>query len=280
MLTRKHKGTQAMPWIETTINREVKAAKAALEPYGFSPLLAKPESNPKIAKGLSQGVMTAPLHLAPADLSGWNVCPMATLGCKAACLHTAGNPATMAGKDRARKARTRAFFEQRAAFMIVLANEIKTLSDKARKAGMICAVRLNATSDIRWEREGFTLGGVNYANMMQLFSDVVFYDYTKIANRRNIPANYHLTFSLAENNDKQAAIALGNGMNIAVVFNTKRGKPLPATYDIGGAVVPHVPVIDGDESDARFADPKGVIVGLRAKGKAITDASGFVRKAA
>jgi hypothetical protein len=164
--------------------------------------------------------------------------------------------------------------------MVTLANEVHNLNTKARKAGMICAVRLNATSDIRWEREGFTLGGVNYANMMQLFSDVVFYDYTKIANRRNIPANYHLTFSLAENNDKQTAIALGNGMNIAVVFNTKRGKPLPATYDIGGAVVPHVPVIDGDESDVRFADPKGVIVGLRAKGKAITDASGFVRKAA
>lgn len=277
MLTRKHKGTQAMPWIETTINREVKAAKAAWEPYGFSTLLAKPESNPKIAKGLSQGVMTAPLHLAPADLSGWNVCPMATLGCKAACLHTAGNPAAMAGKDRARKARTLAFFKARAAFMIVLADEIKRHSDTARKLGMIAAVRLNATSDIRWEREAVTLGGVTYPNLMSLFPDVRFYDYTKIANRRNVPDNYSLVFSLAENNDNQAVAAIANGFNVAVVFDTKRNRPLPDKYTIAGLTLR---VIDGDLDDARFADPKGVIVGLRAKGKAITDASGFVRKAA
>ena len=277
MLTRKHKGTQAMPWIETTINREVRAARATLKPYGFSTLLAPPDSNPKIAKGLAQGVMTAPLHLAPADLSGWNVCPMATLGCKAACLHTAGNPAAMAGKDRARKARTRAFFEQRAAFMVTLANEIHNLNTKARKAGMICAVRLNATSDIRWEREPVTLGGVTYANMMQLFSDVVFYDYTKIANRRNVPSNYKLTFSLAENNDAHASVAFNQGFNVAVVFDVKRGKPLPDTFTICDKAYR---VIDGDESDARFADPRGVVIGLRAKGKAIGDTSGFVRAAA
>jgi hypothetical protein len=38
-------------------------------------------------------------------------------------------------------------------------------------------------------------------------------------------------------------------------------------------------VIDGDEHDYRPADDKGVIVGLRAKGKAIKDKSGFVRNA-
>jgi hypothetical protein len=35
-------------------------------------------------------------------------------------------------------------------------------------------------------------------------------------------------------------------------------------------------VIDGDETDLRFLDPKNSIVGLIAKGKARHDQSGFV----
>lgn len=256
---------------------ELKAAYAAISSYTFDRLIALPIANPKLAKGLAKGIMSAPLHLAPADLSGWNVCPMATLGCKAACLHTAGNPAAMAGKDRARKARTAAFFEQRSAFMVALAGEIAALVRKAEKADMIAAIRLNVTSDIRWEVMPVTFGGVTYQNMMAAFPDVVFYDYTKIANRRNLPRNYRLTFSLAESNEDHAGLALRNGHNVAVVFDTKRNKPLPDCYTIAGITYR---VIDGDVDDFRPSDPSGVIVGLRAKGKAIGDASGFVRKAA
>jgi hypothetical protein len=36
-------------------------------------------------------------------------------------------------------------------------------------------------------------------------------------------------------------------------------------------------VFNGDESDLRFLDPQGVIVGLYAKGKAKKDTSGFVK---
>jgi hypothetical protein len=58
-------------------------------------------------------------------------------------------------------------------------------------------------------------------------------------------------------------------MNVAVVFNTKKGKPLPKTYY-------GIKVVEGDDTDLRFLDSKRVIVGLRAKGNAKKDRSGFV----
>jgi hypothetical protein len=244
--------------------------------FGVGSLLAKPESNPKLAKNGKVGVMAAPLHLAPAKLSGYEVCPTSTAGCRAACLHTAGNPVYMTGKSKARIARTRAYFEMRTLFLSILVREISALEAKAHRAGMQAAIRLNATSDITWERVRFTADGVEYANLMERFPDVEFYDYTKRANRRNLPANYTLTFSLAEGNDADALKALQNGINVAAVFNTKRTGDLPASYRLAGNVFN---VHDGDEHDFRPLDPKGVIVGLRAKGSAIGDTSGFVRAA-
>lgn len=242
--------------------------------FGFSSLLATPDANPKLAKSLKLRVLTAPMHLAPASLSGWNVCPMATQGCKAACLHTAGNPAYMKGKTKARLARTKAYFEAREDFMAALAIEIAKHVKKARAMRYKPAVRLNATSDIRWEAVPVTFNGKRFVNIMAAFPRVQFYDYTKIANRRNLPANYHLTFSLAENNDASAAVALRNGMNVAAVFNVVRGHDLPKSFTLGGY---GVPVLDGDVHDFRPADDKFSLIGLRAKGAARRDASGFVR---
>lgn len=268
--------------IQTVTFASLAEAKRTLkDACGVSSLLARPESNPKLAKGMKQGVMSTPLHLAPADLSGYEVCPMATDGCRKACLHTAGNPAHMEGKQRARSARTKLYFEQRGVFLSVLIVEIAALVRKAEKAGMIPAVRLNATSDIPWERVRFTHNGEQYANLMELFPDVQFYDYTKRPNRKGLPSNYHVTFSLAEGNDTHAIEALKNGLNVAVVFDVKRGKALPDNFSIyrpSGAGL-NTRVIDGDETDFRPSDPSGVIVGLRAKGDAIGDTSGFVRAA-
>jgi len=243
--------------------------------FGFSSLLATPDANPKLAKSLKLRVLTAPMHLAPASLSGWNVCPMSTAGCRKACLHTAGNPAYMKGKAKARLARTTAYFEARADFMSALVNEVSKHVKKARAMRYKAAVRLNATSDIRWEVVPVTVDGKRYPNIMSAFPKVQFYDYTKIANRRNLPRNYHLTFSLAENNDKLARVALNNGMNVAAVFNVIRGHALPKGYAIDGLAVP---VVDGDEHDYRPIDPKLSVIGLRAKGEARGDTSGFVRK--
>lgn len=269
--------------IQTVTFASLAQAKRTLkDAIGVSSLLARPESNPKLAKGMKQGVMSAPLHLAPADLSGHEVCPMATNGCRKACLHTAGNPAHMAGKERARIARTKLYFSDRGLFMSVLIVEIAALVRKAKKAGMVPAIRLNATSDIPWERVRFAHNGEQYANLMALFPDVQFYDYTKRPNRKGLPSNYHVTFSLAEGNDAQAVEAMNNGLNVAVVFDVKRGKPLPSMFVLpneGGVDDLLARVIDGDETDYRPSDPSGVIVGLRAKGDAIGDTSGFVRAA-
>lgn len=254
--------------------------------FAVSSLLAKPEANPKLAKNMKVGVISAPLHLAPADLSGYEVCPMATQGCRKACLHTAGNPVAMEGKERSRILKTKAYYEARREFMALLVHEIDALQRKARKAGTVCGVRLNATSDIPWERVNFVWNGVPFRNLMERFPEVQFYDYTKRHNRRDLPSNYHLTYSLAEGNDATALEALQNGMNVAAVFDTKRGHDLPPGMVWDGEELKAawgsypIRVIDGDEHDYRPADPRGVVVGLRAKGDAIGDTSGFVRAAA
>jgi len=237
-------------------------------------LLSKPNANPKLAKGMQHGFLSAPLHLAPAKLSGYNICPMSTKGCRKACLHTAGNPIAMERKHKARVQRTRLFFQDRAAFMAQLVREITALVCKADKLGMIAAIRLNATSDIRFEIEPCTRDGKHFGSIMHAFPDTIFYDYTKLPNRRNIPKNYKLTFSLSENNDAQALAALANGMNVAAVVNIKKNEEMPSTFTIMGKTFP---MLDGDMDDLRFTDPKGVVVGLRPKGKAKQDKTGFVR---
>lgn len=239
--------------------------------------------NPKTDKGEKLGYWTAVLHLAPARLSGFEVCPAATDGCRAACLNTAGRgglakggkldyAAIVAGKrnavQEARIARTRLLFTNRAAFMAQLITEIAAFVRKAEKAGYVPAIRLNGTSDIRWEAGAFHVDG---QSIMARFPTVQFYDYTKLANRRNLPANYHVTFSLADGNAHKAAEALANGLNVAAVFRSKEAR---AAYMADGFM--GRPVIDGDETDLRFLDPKGVIVGLYAKGDAKRDTSGFV----
>jgi len=110
-----------------------------------------------------------------------------------------------------------------------------------------------------------------FQNIFEAFPNVQFYDYTKILGRKvkHIP-NYHLTFSAADGNDADVAKAIEQGYNVATVFGLKKTQPMPETYQ-------GRPVFNGDESDLRFLDPKGVIVGLYAKGKAKKDESGFVK---
>jgi hypothetical protein len=250
------------------------AARKSARAAGVQRLLADPTANPKIAKGGKIGVLTAPLHLAPGALSGFQTCPMASRGCLAACLNTAGNPAYAKGKRNARNKKTQLYFNDRATFMVLLVAEIAAHERKAAEAHMSAAVRLNATSDIPWERVPCERDGASFPNVMAAFPDVSFYDYTKRYNRKSLPANYTLTFSLSEDNAAYAALAYASGMNVAVVFATKRGRALPSQFSIGDA---RVPVIDGDVHDYRPADGHGVVVGLRAKGKAIGDTSGFVK---
>lgn len=149
--------------------------------------------------------------------------------------------------------------------MALLVRDIQRLVRKAARAGMVPLVRLNGTSDIRWENERMADG----RTIFEIFPDVQFYDYTKIANRRDIPANYDLTFSWSgvAAFAQYAQRAIANGMRVAVVFRD-RGT-IPAEY-LG------MRTVDGDDSDIRHLDPQGVVVALYAKGKAKRDVSGFV----
>jgi len=216
-------------------------------------------SNTKLLKGEKRGYMSWILHLAPADLSGREVCPKRSPGCSAACLNTAGR-GNQNSVQTGRLRKTAMYWDQRVEFMALLVNNIGRAVKQAAKLAMTPCVRLNGTSDVPWEKLQH-----NGKNVFELFPDVQFYDYTKILGRK-IAAypNYHLTFSRAENNDKDVAKAIAAGMNVAVVFRT-----LPEQYM-------NLDVVAGDNDDLRFLDPANVIVGLTAKGRGKKDTSGFV----
>jgi hypothetical protein len=235
------------------------------------------DGNAKVMKGDKFGYWTAILHLAPADMAGTgvNLCPASTAGCRAGCLTTAGRGGMLSKVtgtntiQEARKRKSRQFVDDKESFVKSLMVEVGKFVTRAAGKGVVPCVRLNGTSDIVWERIL-----VDGKSIMEHFPNVIFYDYSKMV-RRDLPANYSLTFSLAENNEVKACSALASGMNVAVVFSTKKRDALPSTYVLGGK---EFTVINGDETDLRFLDPKGVIVGLKAKGRARKDESGFVRK--
>lgn len=229
-------------------------------------------SDSKTVKGEKFGILTGILYLSPYTISGKNLCPKATDGCSKACLYTAGRGKYKNIQD-ARLKKTKYFLEHTTEFMKDLVKDLESLINKANKNGYRPAARLNGTSDIVWEKIPCARNGITYENVMLAFPEIQFYDYTKILNRKRAIAlhNYHLTFSLAENNDKDAMKALEQGYNVAVVMDLKRKDKKPETW--GG-----YPVIDGDLNDARFLDEKGGhIVALCAKGQARKDKSGFVR---
>ena len=243
-------------------------------------ILGSPLSNPKIAKNAKEnGVLTWPLNLAPEKSSGYQVCANASDGCREACLDTAGNPVYLVAKQKARKAKTVLFFENRPLFVAMLCLELQAAARKASKLDMAMAIRPNTTSDVLWEKYKVNYAGsrISIADLMHTMAPLAkIYDYTKNPNRNVNKAFYTLTFSLSENNDAMALKELQNGTNVAVVFDTKRGQELPLFYTIMGKVWP---VINGDLTDYRPEDITPCIVGLRAKGDAIGDKSGFVRPA-
>ena len=220
-------------------------------------------ANPKIQKGTKLGYLSFILHLAPADLSGNETCPKRTAGCTSACLNTAGRggmfkrgeTTNMIQKARIRK--TNEFFNNREQFMFDLYHDITKAIKFAEKQGLIPVFRLNGTSDLSWEKYEVGTTGMN---LFQLFPTVQFYDYTKVLGRKvSQYPNYHLTFSKADGNDSDVAEALLQGMSVVAV------------YDEIPAGVP-----SADETDLRFLDPKGIMLGLKAKGRAKKDYSGFV----
>ena len=220
-------------------------------------------ANPKIQKGTKLGYLSFILHLAPADLSGHNTCPKATVGCTSACLNTAGRGGMFKRGEstnviqKARIRKTQYFFANRDAFMVDLANDIRKAIQFAARKGLTPVFRLNGTSDLSWEKYWVPVYDMT---LFELFPQVQFYDYTKVLGRKTSAfPNYHLTFSKADGNDADVAEALLQGMSVVAVYD---------------AIPEGVP--SADETDLRFLDPKGIMLGLKAKGRAKKDYSGFV----
>jgi hypothetical protein len=222
-------------------------------------------SDSKTIKGEKFGYLTGIFYGSPAKESAvLNACPNSSDACRTYCLYNQGRASVFKTIKEARIRKTKEFKFESETFREKLRKETGALVKKARAKGMIPAIRLNGTTDFPWE--SIPVGGK--ANLMECFPDVQFYDYTKSPIRilRQLPKNYHLTFSRSEDNNAQVDYAISRGVNVAVVF---RNKQFPETYK-------GRPVINGDLSDLRFLDPRGVIVGLSAKGTAKKDQSGFV----
>ena len=230
--------------------------------------------NAKISKGEAFGYLTKGLHLAPANLSGYEVCRWRSKGCTMACLNTAGRGQMNSVQD-SRIAKTKLFFYKILYFLAKLSKEIISSIKSASKKSMQAVFRPNLTSDIAWEdivnEDGVTI--------FEKHSSVQFYDYTKSFKRmcyflgkpfikgETFPSNYHLTFSRSEHNDAKCKMVLAMGGNVAVVFRNQ----LPNTWH-------GYQVVNGDESDLRFLDKQGVVVGLIEKGLAKKDLTGFVQE--
>jgi hypothetical protein len=216
----------------------------------------------RLANGMSEGYLAGIIYLAPEQVAGGgiNVCKFATDECKKVCLNTSGR-GQMSNVQEARIARTRFYWNDRDGFYNQVTEEVHALERKAKKMGLKPAIRLNGTSDL--DHRAF-ISLFNELRLDQGLDPLVWYDYTKHPTRAltNRDTFYHFTYSHGGIGTMDKTIQhVEAGVNATVVFATKKGHPLPAHWN-------GFKVIDGDLHDLRFLDPKGVIVGLRAKGKA------------
>ena len=273
-----------------TLSRRVKptASLAAFSKKWNMPADKLLGVNPKTVKSIKNGDPDVRiLNLAPAELSGVNLCP-GSGNCRKVCLHFSGNPVGMSAKTLCRIRKTHGYLDNPQSFMELLT--VAILGESFKLDGAPMAVRLNGTSDIKWEEIDFDVTAefaafcnrkfgvillIGRQNIFELFNslglDITFYDYSKI--RRNwakcAKLGYHLTFSFDgwDNtaNLKLCREAITNGVNIAAAFNLKKSQALPAILESGGLVDFSLPIVDGDSTDYRPADPAGVIVGLHYK---------------
>jgi len=242
--------------------RRLQVAYAALGFKRLPRLLTLPERQHKL--GLSKR-RSVGLTLAPADMSGdYDVCSWRTAACTAACVIATAGKGIFPNVRRGRVAKTKVLGREPQAFLTRLVGELE--AQVARHGPL--DFRPNVGSDLRWELicpALFTLDGVRV------------YDYTKAPRRARAQGQAYdrLVFSVSEARRSQGEALdwLRAGGNVAVVFDTKRGHDLPATFA-------GFPVLDGDQADSRADDPAGAVVGLRAKGAArrvVGSAGGFVR---
>lgn len=223
-------------------------------------------NNAKTIKSLKYGVTTYILYLSPHRQNSQNksVCPMASTGCISACLYGAGH-GSMSTVQKGRINKTELFLQDRNLFLKMLYVEISQIQLKHKLEKTDFAIRLNGTSDVSWE--SFKIADTG-KNIFETFKKITFYDYTKnyLRFKKELPKNYRLIFSRSETNEAIAIELIKKGINIAMVFDR-----LPEQYK-------GYNVIDGDLSDMRFKDAKGIIVGLKYKsltGKNVNNQTAF-----
>ena len=241
-------------------------------------------SDAKTIKGQKKGYLTAIQYLAPSDVSGIvNLCAYASEGCKLACLNSAGRASFDTNIEKARINRTIWFVRFKPQYWTRLVKELQSFIRKANRMNLTPVFRPNGTSDQPFERMKIVGTEFNGLTIFEAFPELQIYDYTKFPHdkRRQIPNNYHLTYSYSEDTTTlMLANNLLNGRNVAVVFNVcefnNKGKHHNKCTCAFPAYWNGYKVISGDESDLRFLDESGVIVALHAKGDARTDESGFV----
>ena len=216
-------------------------------------------NNAKTIKGEKLGYTTYIMYLAPhtQNSKGINLCSHASKGCAKACLFNSG----AARFDRVQEGKvnkTEWFLDNRVEFLEKLDAEITVIKNKRKHqtSENIPTIRLNGTSDIPFEKFKIRDG----KNIFELHPTIQFYDYTKnhIRFEKELPSNYHLTFSLSEDNKVKSMELLNKGFNVAMVFGVKNESDLPTTYE-------GFKVVNGDESDLRFLDEDNVIIGLKYK---------------
>lgn len=228
--------------------------------------------NMKTFKGEARGYLSAILYMAPHTIAGGKtLCPHSTPACRAGCLYSAGRGAFERTK-RARVRRAQEWLSNPTQFLDRLAMEIDGLADLAASNDLKLVVRLNGTSDVIWEREAWR----NATSLMAAFPSIQFTDYTKIPlEHRAPPPNYHLVFSIADDNAALALRYMREGHSVSVVVP----KETKAELLIASAGAPDIfrghlglhHVIDGDTDDLRFLDKPRSLILLSPKGRAVLD---------
>ena len=213
------------------------------------------------------------------DQSRETTCPKSAI-CEALCLgETSGQNELYGGEGPYRSGprlsqylKTEAFVVNPEAFTTSMIRQIETFRNAARKLGYYPAIRLNVTSDFPPKM---------YKPVIEMFPDVVFYDYTKLETKP-IAENHHLTYSSTgasqelngniiynkeSNWDRVVDKILSSGKNVAMAFTSRNDMPKFVQDERTGQTFE---VWNGDEYDARFLDParddgKGLIIGLTNK---------------
>lgn len=227
--------------------------------------------NEKTPKAEKVGILSAILYLAPATMaSPKTVCPYSTAACREGCLFSAGRGRTPRVIN-ARMRRTLMYLNERDQFFDELVGELYEMQQAAWLNGMTLSIRLNGTSDIKWEDE--RLDG---KTLFELFGHARFHDYTRIPfQHRRVPENWHLTWSAADAPLSEIAAQLRQGRNVAAIVPEHEKAQAPQWFVMGDT---EVQIVDGEEHDARFLDPSPALVLLKPKGRLLQGPSPMVHE--